>query len=65
MNCNNVMIYLVVYFINSDLISLDEFHFEMLERVLKLGQGTSFVSEKLVSVCTIWSCSWCWAGSFI
>ena len=65
MNCNNVMIYLVVYFINSGLISLDELHFEMLERVLKLGQGASFVSEKLVSVCTIWSCSWCWAGSFI
>ena len=65
MNCNNVMIYLVVYFINSGLINLDELHFEVLEIVLKLGQGAIFVSEKLVSVCTIWSCSWYWAGSFI
>ena len=31
--------------INSGLISLDELHFEMLERVLKVGQGANFVSK--------------------
>ena len=39
-------------FHSSGLISLDELHFEMLERVLELGQSAGFASQKIgASLC--------------